>query len=160
MPLTVTNYPVKIDIFDVGARGPKGDNGADSTVPGPPGPQGNPGAPGGIGNTGPAGPPNTLAIGTVSTLPPGSSATSTITGAAPNQTLSLGIPQGADGAVGPAGPLPEAPLDGEIYGRQSGAWVATVTKTTYTTDMATKLGDAPSDGNAYGRLNGAWATVT
>lgn len=62
---------------------------------------------------GPAGPANTLAIGTVTTGAAGSTATATITGTAPNQTLNLTIPRGdtgavgangADGAVGPAGP--------------------------------------------------------
>jgi hypothetical protein len=53
------------------------------------------------GPTGPQGPPNNLAIGTTSTLPPGSQATSQITGASPNQTLNLGIPAGIQGASGP-----------------------------------------------------------
>ncbi|HCD7554239.1 TPA: prophage tail fiber N-terminal domain-containing protein, partial [Citrobacter farmeri] len=46
------------------------------------------------GDTGPA---NTLEIGKVETLPASSSATANITGIAPNQTLDLGIPQGAPG---------------------------------------------------------------
>jgi len=41
--------------------------------------------------------PNTLAIGTVTTLAPGAQATASVTGSAPNQTLNLGIPQGAVG---------------------------------------------------------------
>ena len=48
---------------------------------------------------GPTGPANSLSIGTVSTLTPGSNATATITGSAPSQTLSLGIPQGAAGTI-------------------------------------------------------------
>lgn len=49
---------------------------------------------------GPAGPANTLTIGTVETLAPGQPATAQITGEAPNQTLSLGIPQGQTGQTG------------------------------------------------------------
>ena len=49
---------------------------------------------------GPAGPANTLLIGTVETLAPGQPATAQITGEAPNQTLSLGIPQGQTGQTG------------------------------------------------------------
>jgi hypothetical protein len=45
-----------------------------------------------------AGPPNSLAIGVVSTLDPGEDATASISGVPPNQTLTLGIPQGVTGA--------------------------------------------------------------
>ncbi len=51
------------------------------------------------GEKGDTGPANTLAIGTVTTLDAGSSATAEITGDAPTQTLNLGIPRGADGEV-------------------------------------------------------------
>lgn len=62
-----------------GPPGTDGDDGADSTIPGP---------------------PNSLRIGTVSTLPAGSQATASITGTAPDQTLSLGVPTGATGTPG------------------------------------------------------------
>lgn len=62
--------------------------GAISTVPGP---------------TGPAGPANSLSIGTVTTGAPGSSASATITGTAPSQTLNLTIPRGDTGATGSGG---------------------------------------------------------
>jgi hypothetical protein len=52
------------------------------------------------GETGDTGPANTLAVGTVTTLAAGAAATATITGAAPNQTLALGIPQGPIGQPG------------------------------------------------------------
>lgn len=64
-----------VDAGDV--RGPKGD----------PGDKGDPGT------------PNKLAIGTVTTGAPGSSAAADITGDAPSQVLNLKIPQGATGAV-------------------------------------------------------------
>lgn len=56
---------------------------------------------------GPAGPPNSLAIGTVTTGAPGSSASANITGTPPSQTLDLTIPRGDEGeaatvAVDPA----------------------------------------------------------
>lgn len=56
------------------------------------------GATGLQGPTGAAGPSNSLSIGTVTTLSAGSSATATITGSSPVQTLNLGIPQGAAGS--------------------------------------------------------------
>lgn len=62
------------------------------------------GASGATGATGPAGPANTLTIGTVTTGAAGSSADATITGTAPNQTLSLTLPTGATGAAGATGP--------------------------------------------------------
>lgn len=76
-----------------GATGPMGPTGATGPT-GPTGPTGS------TGPTGPTGPANSLSIGTVSTLAAGSSATATITGTAPTQTLSLGIPQGAAGTIG------------------------------------------------------------
>lgn len=57
---------------------------------------------------GDVGAPNTLAIGTVTTGTPGTSATASITGTAPNQTLSLTIPRGDVGATGPAGTITSA----------------------------------------------------
>ena len=51
------------------------------------------------GASGPAGPANTLTIGTVTTVAAGGSATASVGGTAPNQTLNLGIPTGATGAA-------------------------------------------------------------
>lgn len=67
------------------------------------GPQGAAGSTGAAGPAGPAGPANSLSVGTVTTGAPGSSASVTIGGTAPNQTLSLVIPRGDVGATGPAG---------------------------------------------------------
>lgn len=79
-----------------------------------------PGQPGATGPAstvpGPAGAAAQMAIGTVTTLPSGSSATASVTGTAPNFSLNLGLPSGpagsngangatgATGATGPAGP--------------------------------------------------------
>jgi collagen type VII alpha len=82
-----------------GAKGDKGDTGS-TGAQGPQGPQGIQGATGATGATGPA---NSLGIGTVTTGAAGSSASATITGAAPNQTLALTIPRGDTGATGSAG---------------------------------------------------------
>lgn len=62
------------------------------------------GAKGDTGNTGATGATPDISIGTVSTLPAGSSATATITGTAEEPVLNLGIPQGAKGDTGPQGP--------------------------------------------------------
>lgn len=62
-----------------------------------PGPKGDTGA---TGATGATGPPNTLAIGTVDS---GATAAASITGDAPNQTLSLTLPIGPQGEQGPQG---------------------------------------------------------
>lgn len=68
------------------------------TITGPRGEQGDQGP------KGETGPVNTLKIGTVTTTATGTSASATITGNAPNQTLNLSMPQGP---VGPAGgPIP------------------------------------------------------
>jgi hypothetical protein len=64
------------------------------------GANGTTGATGLQGPTGAAGPSNVLSIGSVTTLAAGSSATATITGSSPIQTLNLGIPQGIPGGGG------------------------------------------------------------
>jgi hypothetical protein len=58
------------------------------------------GSAGAAGVAGPAGPANSLTIGTVTT---GATASATITGTAPNQTLSLVLPRGEKGDTGPSG---------------------------------------------------------
>lgn len=73
---------------------------------GPTGATGTKGATGNTGLTGPTGAPGpatTITIGTVTTGPAGQPATATITGAAPNQTLNLTIPQGMPGLPGTSG---------------------------------------------------------
>jgi hypothetical protein len=53
-----------------------------------------------VGPTGATGPANSLSIGTITTGSAGSSASATITGTAPSQTLSLTIPRGDQGIQG------------------------------------------------------------
>ncbi len=60
------------------------------------------------GQKGDAGPANTLTIGEVRTIAPGSNAVVTISGSAPNQTLSLSIPRGAAGSDAPSQALLDA----------------------------------------------------
>lgn len=55
-----------------------------------------------VGPTGPAGPANIMNIGTVTS---GTTASATITGGSPNQTLNLVLPQGDTGPTGPQGPV-------------------------------------------------------
>ena len=69
-------------------------------MPGEIGATGPQGLTGEIGPTGPAGETPTLTIGTVTTGAPGTDASASITGTAPNFVLNLTIPQG------PTGPTP------------------------------------------------------
>ena len=93
----------------IGPAGPQG-------IQGPPGTPGTPGAAGGTGPTGPQGPQgNTGATG--ATGPQGPQGNPGPTGSTGPQG-----PAGATGPQGPAGPVPEAPTDGQAYGRKSAAW--------------------------------------
>jgi hypothetical protein len=56
-----------------------------------------------IGPVGPTGPPNSLSIGTVVSLATGQPATASVSGTAPIQFLSLGLPTGATGNTGATG---------------------------------------------------------
>ena len=84
---------------DIGPTGPTGDIGPT----GPTGDIGPTGPTGDIGPTGPTGPTGadcetpSLTIGTVTTGEPGTEASATITGTAPNFVLNLTIPQGPTG---------------------------------------------------------------
>ena len=70
----------------------------DFVIPeGPTGPAGLDGATGPTGPTGPTGATPTLTIGTVTTGDPGTEASATITGTAPDFVLNLTIPQGPTG---------------------------------------------------------------
>lgn len=82
-----------------GATGPIGPTGPTGAT-GATGPQGLQGIQGITGPTGPTGATPTLIIGTVTTGAPGSNATATITGTAPNFVLNLTIPQGPTGPAG------------------------------------------------------------
>ena len=76
---------------------------------------GNTGAAGSAGATGATGPANTLSVGTVTTGAAGSSASVTVAGSAPAQTISFAIPRGdtgTTGAAGPTGPTGPAGADG------------------------------------------------
>ncbi len=79
-----------------GGVGPQGPAGAAGVA----GVAGVAGATGATGSAGAAGPANTLAIGTVTS---GSSASATITGSSPSQTLNLVLPKGEAGNDGAAG---------------------------------------------------------
>jgi hypothetical protein len=70
------------------------------TVQGPKGDPGPPGAPGAKGDTGDIGPANTLSIGTVTS---GTTASVTVGGTAPNQSLSFVLPKGDKGDQGDQG---------------------------------------------------------
>ncbi len=76
---------------DLAVLGPVPDANGTYYLVGPTGPQGDPG------------PANSLSIGTVTTGNAGSSASATITGTSPSQTLNLTIPRGDQGVQGPQG---------------------------------------------------------
>ena len=82
-----------------GPTGPTGSVGETGEVgpTGPTGPVGETGEVGPTGPTGPAGETPVLTIGTVTTGDPGTEASATITGTAPNFILNLTIPQGPTG---------------------------------------------------------------
>ena len=79
-----------------GATGPTGPAGIDGAT-GPTGPAGIDGATGPTGPAGIDGETPTITIGTVTTGDPGTEASATITGTAPNFVLNLTIPQGPTG---------------------------------------------------------------
>ena len=95
---TAPNFVLNLTIpqGEVGPEGPIGETG----------PQGETGAQGEVGPQGPAGPAGedgltpTLTIGTVTTGEPGTEASASITGTAPNFVLNLTIPQGEPGTPG------------------------------------------------------------
>ena len=80
----------KGDIGDTGPQGEKGDTG-------PQGPQGPQGEKGDTGDTGPQGIAASVAVGTVTTLPPGSQATVVNRGTATAAVFDFSIPQGEKG---------------------------------------------------------------
>lgn len=71
---------------------------------------------------GPAGPANSLTVGTVTTGPANSTASASIVGTAPNQTLNLTIPIGQTGATGtPGAGVPPGGASGEFLKKASAA---------------------------------------
>jgi hypothetical protein len=111
----------------VGPQGPKGDTGAASTVPGPIGPQGIQGIQGIQGPVGPMG----GAFMFVGDSPPASPVQGQLwwqsstanhyiwyVDANSSQWVQVNM-----GPTGSAGPVAEAPMDGQKYARQNGAWV-------------------------------------
>ena len=84
---------------DTGPQGPQGLQGVQG-IQGERGLTGEQGPVGATGATGPVGPANLLTIGTVQS---GTQASASISGTAPAQTLSLVLPQGERGPIGPTG---------------------------------------------------------
>ena len=54
------------------------------------------------------------------------------------------------GITGGGGGIPEAPVDGQLYGRENANWVVV---------PPAGISDAPVDGTLYARLNAAWSAV-
>ena len=95
--------------------------------------KGDRGEKGETGATGATGATPDLSIGTVTTLPAGSSATAEITGTADNPVLSLGIPQGAQGIQGEKGEKGD-PGDGTPTGGLKGQVLAKASDTDRATE--------------------------
>jgi microcystin-dependent protein len=85
------------------APGSTATSGSSVTATGPVGPQGATGATGATGPSGSAGPSGQIAVGTTSTLSPGSNATVSNTGTSTSAVFNFGIPAGATGATGATG---------------------------------------------------------
>ena len=98
----VNQGPLQGPQGEQGEQGPTGPTGATGSQ-GPEGPQGPQGPAGPTGATGASGKAATIEIGTVETLPAGSSATVTNTGDKNAAVVNFGIPRGATGATGPKG---------------------------------------------------------
>lgn len=99
----VNQGPLQGPQGEQGPQGPTGPTGATGPQ-GPEGPQGPQGPTGAPGATGAGGKAATVEVGTVKTLPAGSSATVTNAGSDTAAVLNFGIPRGATGATGPQGP--------------------------------------------------------
>jgi hypothetical protein len=104
-------------------------------------------------------------------LTPGSAATVTNTGTPAAAVFNFGIPAGQTGATGPAGAVPEAPTDGQQYGRQNASWtVSPIAHATQHLDNGTdpipvattaRTGAAPKlSGTVTTFLNGTGAYTT
>ena len=110
--------------------------------------QGPAGPAGPTGSAGPAGPANSLSVGTVVG---GSTATATITGSAPNQTLNLVLPKGDTGATGNTGPTgatgPANSLSiGTVVGGATASATITGTAPTQTLNLVLPKGDTGAQG--------------
>ena len=98
----VNQGPLQGPQGEQGEQGPTGPTGATGSQ-GPEGPQGPQGPAGPTGATGASGKAATIEIGTVETLPAGSSAKVTNSGDENAAVVNFGIPRGATGATGPKG---------------------------------------------------------
>lgn len=126
---------------DTGATGPKGDTGATGAT-GPAGPTG------ATGPTGPTGAAATIAVGTTTTLTPGSSATVTNVGTSGAAIFNFGIPQGTTGAAGTNG-TNGAP--GSVWYEGSGA---PSSGTGINGDYYLNV----SNGDVYTKTSGSWGS--
>ena len=98
----VNQGPLQGPQGEQGPQGPTGPTGATGSQ-GPEGPQGPQGPTGPTGATGAGGEAATVEVGTVTTLPAGSSATVTNAGDETAAVFNFGIPRGATGPQGPKG---------------------------------------------------------
>lgn len=114
-------------------------------------PKGDPGAAGAQGSPGATGPAVNLTVGTITTGAPGAAATVTITGTAPNQSLSMTLPKGDTGPTGPtgaAGPANTLSIGTVTTAAAGSSASATITGTapTQTLNLTIPRGAAGADG--------------
>jgi hypothetical protein len=76
-----------------------------------------------------------------------------IPGGTPGQVLST---NGSGGLswIGNPGGIPEAPTDGQLYGRSNATWVVVPT------GGGGGIADAPNDGSMYARISASWQHIT
>lgn len=113
-----------------------------------------PGVTGPTGPKGDSGPANVLTIGSVTTGAPGTSATATITGVAPTQTLNLNIPQGPTGTTGPAGAAANMTIGTvtTVAGTGNGSASITGTAPNYLLNLTLPRGYGVNAGGATGAV--------
>jgi hypothetical protein len=132
---TVTSQPIKVTASGASVSATVTSSSSSVSASGGVGPQGVAGPVGAAGATGPA---NTLSIGTVVG---GTSASATLTGAAPSQVLNLVLPKGDTGSTGPQG---EAGATGSAGAAGPANTLTIGTVTSGPSASATITGSSPS----------------
>jgi hypothetical protein len=72
----------------------------------------------------------------------------------------LNFIDGSTQTTASSGGIPEAPVNGSVYGRQDATWVSTDSLYYGSGNPSGFISDAPSDGNYYVRKDGAWYQCT
>jgi hypothetical protein len=92
-----------------------------------------------------------VALWVPTTTPPHSSNDAITTTGLPDSISKIPTQFTLPGGGGSGGGIPEAPTDGEIYGRQNAGWVVVPS------GGGGGISEAPTDGKPYVRQSAAWA---